>query len=59
MLRCFSFTRMLRDRGLAWSAQAAPLLAAQFDLDASAVTVVLDGLVREHLATLARERPEF
>jgi hypothetical protein len=50
---------MLRDRWLAWRAQAGPLLAAQFDLDASAVTVVLDGLAREHLAMLAPERPEF
>lgn len=33
-----------------------PPMAAQFDLDAGAVTVVLAGLVREHLAELASER---
>jgi hypothetical protein len=59
VLRCFTFARLLRDRWLAWPAQAGPLLAAQFEVDATTLTVVLEGLVREHLAELARERPEF
>jgi hypothetical protein len=55
----FRFARMLRDRWLAWPAKVGPLLAAQFDLDAGAVTVVLEGYVREHLEELASERLEF
>jgi hypothetical protein len=57
--KAFSFARMLRDRWLAWPARVGPLLAAQFELDAGAVTVVLEGLVREHLAELASERCDF
>jgi hypothetical protein len=57
--KAFSFARMLRDRWQAWPARVGPPLAAQFDLDAGAVTVVLEGLVREHLAELASERCEF
>jgi hypothetical protein len=59
VLRCFTFARMLRDRWLAWPTRVGPLLAAQFEVDATALTVVLEGLVREHLAELARESPEF
>jgi hypothetical protein len=36
-----------------------PLLAAQFELDAGAVTVVLESLVRGHLEELASERMDF
>jgi hypothetical protein len=50
---------LLRDRWLAWPARVGPALAAQFDLDAGTVTVILEGLVREHLAELASERCEF
>src|SRR5262245_18611406 len=59
VMRAFSFSRMLRDRWLAWPARVGPPLAAHFDLDAGAVTVVLEGLVREHLAELASERCDF
>jgi hypothetical protein len=55
----FSFARMLRDRWQAWPTRVGPLLAAQFELDAGAVTAVLEGYVREHLAELASERCEF
>jgi hypothetical protein len=55
----FAFARMLRDRWLAWPARVGPLLAAQFELDAGAVTIVLEGYVREHLEELASERCEF
>jgi hypothetical protein len=41
--KAFSFARMLRDRWQAWPARVGPLLAAQFELDAGAVTVVLEG----------------
>jgi hypothetical protein len=58
-LKAFAFARMLRDRWLAWPARVGPPLAAQFDLDARALTVVLEELVREHLAELASERCEF
>jgi hypothetical protein len=34
--------------GLAWPAPVGPPLAAQFDLDAGALTGVLEGFVREH-----------
>jgi hypothetical protein len=59
VMKAFSFTRMLRDRWLAWPARVGPLSAAQFELDAGAVTVVLEGLVREHLEELASERCAF
>jgi hypothetical protein len=59
VLKCFAFARLLRDRWLGWPAQVGPLLAAAFDVDATALTVALEQHVREHLATLARERPEF
>ncbi len=36
---------MVRDAWQAGPARVGPLLAAQFDLDAGAVTVVLEGLV--------------
>ena len=57
--KALSFARMLRDRWQAWPARVGPLLAAQFELDAGAVTVVLEGYVREHLEELASERVEF
>jgi hypothetical protein len=44
-LKAFAFARMLRDRWLAWPSRVGPLLAATFDLDAGAVTVVLEGYV--------------
>jgi hypothetical protein len=59
VLKAFSFARMLRDRWLAWPARVGPPLAAQFDLDAGAVTVLLEGYVRKHLEELASERIEF
>jgi len=59
VMKAFSFSRRLRDRWLAWPARVGPQLAAQFELDASAVTVVLEGYVREHLTELASERCEF
>jgi len=55
----FAYARMLRDRCLAWPARVGPLLAAEFDLDAGTVTVLLEGYVREHLEELASERVEF
>jgi hypothetical protein len=57
--KAFSFARMLRDRWLAWPARVGPLLAARFELDAGAVTVLLEGYVREHLEELASENCEF
>jgi hypothetical protein len=57
--KAFGFARMLRDRWLAWPAKVGPLLAAQFELDAGAVMVLLEGYVREHLEELASERVEF
>lgn len=57
--KAFSFARMLRDRWQAWPARVGPLLAAQFDLDAGVMTVVLEGYVREHLEELASERVDF
>jgi hypothetical protein len=59
VLKAFSFARMLRDAWLTWPARVGPLLAAQFEVDATALTVALEGHVRDQLATLARERPEF
>jgi hypothetical protein len=58
-LRCFAFSRMLRDAWLTWPARVGPILAAAFDIDATAFTVALQEQVREQLAVLARERPEF
>jgi len=58
-IKAFAFARMLRDRWLAWPARVGPQLAAQFELDAGCVTVVLEAYVREHLEELASERCEF
>jgi hypothetical protein len=57
--KAFAFGRLLRDAWLTWPARVGPLLAAAFDVDATAMTVALEGHVREQLASLARERPEF
>lgn len=54
----FAYARLLRDRCLAWP-RVGPLLAAQFELDAGAVTVVLEGYVREQLEELVSERRDF
>lgn len=58
-LKCFAYTRMIRDSWLNWPSRVGPLVAAAFDLDAGAVTVMLDGHVRTHLADLASERLDF
>jgi hypothetical protein len=54
-----AFGRLLRDTWLAWPARVHPELAPAFDLDATALTVALEGYVREDLEQLARERPDF
>jgi hypothetical protein len=54
--KAFAFARLFRDAWLAWPAHVGPLLAAQFDLDPTAVTVALANHVRDHLEQLARER---
>jgi hypothetical protein len=59
VLRCFAFARLFRDTFLSWPARAGPLIAAQYDIDATALTVTLESHVREQLAVLSRERPEF
>jgi hypothetical protein len=59
VLRAFAFARLLRDAWLTWPTRVGPQLAAAFDVDATAMTVALEGHVREQLAVLARERPEF
>jgi hypothetical protein len=59
VLRCFAFARLFRDTFLSWPARVGPLLAADFNVDATQLTIALEGYVREQLATLARERPEF
>jgi hypothetical protein len=59
VLRCFAFARLFRDTFLAWPARVGPLIAAQYDVDATALTVTLESHVREQLAVLSRERPEF
>jgi hypothetical protein len=46
-------------RSLTRGRRIGPRLTAQFELDAGAVTVVLEGYVREHLEELASERVEF
>jgi hypothetical protein len=59
VFKAFAFARMLRDTWLTWPARVGPQLAAAFDIDETALTVALEQHVREQLATLARERPEF
>jgi len=59
VLSCFAFVRLFRDTFLSWPTHVGLLLAAAFDVDATPLTVALDGHVREQLAVLARERPEF
>jgi hypothetical protein len=56
LAKAFAFARLFRDAWQAWPAHVGPLLAAQFELDPTAVTVALEGYVREHLDQLARER---
>jgi hypothetical protein len=57
--KVFTFARTLRDACQTWPARVGPALAAQFDLDAAAVTVALDEHVRQLLTELASERVEF
>jgi len=59
VLKCFAYTRVIRDSWLNWPARVGPLVAAAFDLDAGAVTVMLEGYVRDHLAELASESVDF
>ena len=47
VLKAFAFARVLRDRWLAWPARIGPQIAAAFDLDAGAMTVVLEGYVQD------------
>lgn len=56
LAKAFAFGRLFRDAWQAWPAHVGPLVAAQFDLDATAVTVALEGYVREQLDQLSRER---
>lgn len=49
----FSRARAERDAHLAWSVRVAPILAARFGLDPTAVVGVLDGEMRRHLQELA------
>jgi len=55
--KAFAFARLWRDRWLTWPARVGPVIAAALDVDAGAVTVMLETHVREHLADLANERP--
>ena len=59
VLKASSFARMQRDRWQAWPARLGPQLAAQFDLDATQVTLYLEEHVREFLVELASERCNF
>jgi hypothetical protein len=59
VLKAFAFARLPRDAWLNWPARVGPQLAADFDVDATALTVALENQVRQQLADLARERPEF
>jgi hypothetical protein len=59
VLRAFAFARLIRDTLLTWPARAGPLLAAEFNLDATVFTVALERHIREQLVTLSRERPQF
>jgi hypothetical protein len=59
VLKAFAFARTLRDRWLAWPARVGPQIAATFEVDAGAMTIVLEGYVREHLTELASERVDF
>jgi len=59
LAQAFAYGRLFRDSWLAWPARVGPLLAAEFERDATAVTVALEGFVREHLEELASERHEF
>jgi hypothetical protein len=53
----YTIARMLRDRWLAWPARVGPLLAAQFEVDAGAVTVALEAFVRDALGRSADPKP--
>lgn len=51
--------RAQRDGWVGWVNRAAPAIAAETGVDLSAITSVLDRLVREQLETLARETLEL
>jgi hypothetical protein len=59
LAKAFAFARLIRDAILAWPASAGPELAAQFELDERAVTLVLEELLRGLLEQLSRERVDF
>jgi hypothetical protein len=59
LAKAFAFARLFRDAWQAWPARVGPLLAAQFERDATAITVALEAHVREHLEQLASKRTEF
>jgi len=59
VLKAFAFSRLLRDSWLNWPARVGPILAAALEIDATALTLMLEDHVRQHLADLARERPDF
>jgi hypothetical protein len=48
---------MLRDRLLAWPARVGPLVAAAFEIDATALTLMLEDDVRQHSPTLPANDP--
>src|SRR5262249_45158490 len=57
--KAFECGRRWRDAWVLWAARIGPLIAAAFDVDAGAMTVMLEGHVRDHLTELANERVEF
>jgi hypothetical protein len=59
LAKAFAFARLFRDAWQAWPAHVGPLIAAQFELDPTAVTVALEDHVRDHLDQLCRERFEL
>jgi hypothetical protein len=59
LLKTFAFARTVRDHCQTWAGRIGPQLAAAFEIDATAVTVVLEDHVRQLLSELASERVDF
>jgi hypothetical protein len=57
VLKAFTFARMMRDRWQTWPARVGPLVAAAFEIDATALTLMLEDQVRQHSPTLPANDP--
>lgn len=53
LLRAFAFARLLRETFRTWPARVGPLIAAEYNVDATALTLTLETYLCEQLAAPA------